>query len=110
MPVEADLGMAGTPCHPFSVQAAGRFAAGTVEDHPEYGVAMSSFLDWLQVFEPRCTVFEQVPGFKMPIYKGASESPYGRCLVPNCPAHVMHCPLYSSSNSTRIVNSSIVVT
>ena len=84
MPEQADLGMAGTPCHPFSSQNAARFQVGAVEDHPEYGVAMSSFLAWLRQFEPRCTVFEQVPGFRMPFSKGSSDTPMSRFLVLNC--------------------------
>ena len=83
MPVQADFAMAGTPCHPFSSQNGSRFLQGAVEGHAEYGIAMSSFLDWLKAFEPKCTVFEQVPGFLMPMSKGSSDTPYNRLLVPN---------------------------
>ena len=79
-PMEADLAIAGTPCHPFSTQLAGRCSVGKVENHKEFQVAMELFLRWMVTFEPACTIFEQVPGFDKPIQAGGAETPLDRPL------------------------------
>lgn len=70
-PQVPDLGMIGSPCHPFSTQRADRFVAGSVEAHAECKVAMSQMVNWLCRFEPRIAILEQVMGFDMPECKGA---------------------------------------
>ncbi len=78
-PEEVDFGICGTPCHPYSTQRAGRWAAtgaSSVTAHSEYSVAMSDFFEWFSVFTPRSVVFEQVMGFDKPLYAGATETPY----------------------------------
>ena len=80
-PEECDLAVAGTPCHPYSVMHSARFKAGTVEAHKEYEVSMRSFLHWLRKTEPRCVIFEQVPGFTKPFHEGSTETPVHRFLV-----------------------------
>ena len=77
-PTVADVSVAGTPCHPFSTQLAGRFAKGKVESHREFQVAMALFLRWMTAFQPAFTVFEQVPGFDKPIEAGGTETAYQR--------------------------------
>ena len=71
-PQVPDLGMIGSPCHPFSTQRSDRFSAGSVQAHAECKVAMCDMVDWLCCFEPRIAILEQVMGFDMPEYKGAS--------------------------------------
>ncbi|CAK9085091.1 unnamed protein product [Durusdinium trenchii] len=77
-PVQPDLGICGTPCHPYSTQRANRFAAGSVDEHKEFNVAMEQFLKWFERFEPKALVFEQVMGFQMPFIAGGSETPLSR--------------------------------
>ena len=77
-PVHADIGICGTPCHPYSTQRAGRFQAGSVEKHHECDVALKDFLDWLLRFQPSVQIFEQVLGFTMPFQTGSSETPMDR--------------------------------
>ena len=79
-PREPDIGICGTPCHPYSTQRAGRFKGDSVEQHAEYDVAMDQFLSWFKKFEPRAQIFEQVMGFEMPFEAGGDESPLSRFL------------------------------
>ena len=80
-PEDADLAIAGTPCHPYSTQRAGRFAAASVSEHPEFGVAMEDFMQWLLRFEPKAVIFEQVQGFRMPMVAGGQETPMDLLLA-----------------------------
>ena len=78
-PEHVDFGICGTPCHPYSTQRSGRWAASgpsAVTAHQEYSVAMADFFEWFTAFTPKVTVFEQVMGFAKPIHAGASMSPY----------------------------------
>ena len=80
-PYTPDLGLVGSPCHPFSTQRANRFVEGSVAAHSECKVAMEEMLEWLRVFEPRLAILEQVLGFDMPESKGAGPetTPKMRC-------------------------------
>lgn len=72
-PYGADFALVGSPCHPFSTQRADRFEPGTVEAHAECRVAMSEMVSFIQKYEPRVVVLEQVRGFLMPVSKGAGD-------------------------------------
>ena len=78
-PVQPDLAVCGTPCHPYSTQRADRFKPNSVASHHEYDVAMKDFMIWLRNLKPRALIFEQVDGFMMPIDKNTSQTPYDRC-------------------------------
>ena len=80
-PVSPDIGICGTPCHPFSRQRQGRFLQSSVEDHGEFDVSMSQFFSWMERFEPRAQVCEQVLGFDQPFHCGSSETPLQRFLA-----------------------------
>lgn len=73
-PCTPDLGLIGSPCHPFSTQRNGRFEPGSVQGHEECKVAMTEMLQWLVKFEPRVAFLEQVAGFDMPETKGGPQS------------------------------------
>ena len=77
-PVLADIGILGSPCHPFSTQRSHRFVEGAVEAHAEFDVAMKFFMSWIKEYEPCVQIFEQVMGFKLPFHRGASETPLSR--------------------------------
>jgi site-specific DNA-cytosine methylase len=79
-PVSVDVGMCGTPCHPFSTQRATRFQPESVEGHRECEVALSQFLRWLETFEPAVQIFEQVVGFSLPFSNECRETPLDRLL------------------------------
>ena len=78
-PVEPDLAISGSPCHPFSTMRAKRFSDGSVAAHPEYAVTARQLLDWYQKFEPRCMIAEQVLGFDMKMDAQDTKSPLNRC-------------------------------
>ena len=80
-PVHVDVGICGTPCHPFSTQRAGRFEPGSVEAHHECDIALGQFIRWLARFQPSVQIFEQVMGFTMPFTKGGSYTPLQRSFV-----------------------------
>ena len=74
-----DLLVTGSPCDPFSVYRAKRFASGSVKSHKDYDVTMSSVLDMYKKFEPHVGIFEQVLGFTQRLESGnSSASPYDR--------------------------------
>ena len=98
-PAGADVSVAGTPCHPFSTQLAGRYSKGKVQEHQEYEIAMKLFLQWMRTFEPAFTVFEQVPGFTKPMEAGGTETAYDR-PVRFCPQITK---LMSQGSSSSIV-------
>ena len=77
-PQTADLAVIGAPCHPFSVQRAKRFANGTVANHREYGVMTREVLDWLQLFEPKAVILEQVLGLGLKEDATDEETPLRR--------------------------------
>lgn len=79
--MEADLGICGTPCHPYSTQRAERFKSGSVDSHKEYDVAMEDFFGWFEAFQPRALIFEQVMGLNLPFEAGGQETPLSRFLV-----------------------------
>ncbi|CAE7463039.1 unnamed protein product, partial [Symbiodinium microadriaticum] len=62
-PETADLGVIGAPCHPFSVHRAKRRADGSVASHAEYKIMTQQVIKWLQTFQPKVCILEQVPGF-----------------------------------------------
>ena len=80
-PVDADIGICGTPCHPFSMQRSARFQPQSVEKHHECDVALKHFLTWMETFEPSVQIFEQVLGFSMPFETGSQETPLSRLRV-----------------------------
>ena len=57
-----DIGVAGLPCQPVSVQSAKRFRSGGVVEHPKFYL-YGQFVNYLRERSPRCGVFEQVLGF-----------------------------------------------
>ena len=79
-PETADLGIMGAPCHPFSTQRAKRYVTGSVAQHPEYDVMCQQVIRWLEVFEPRVVVLEQVEGFDEPEDKNDESTPFRRLL------------------------------
>ena len=81
-PVQADIGMCGTPCHPFSTQRSKRFAPDSVQQHAECDIALGQFLEWMETFEPVVQIFEQVVGFSLPFTTGGTETPLSR--LPAC--------------------------
>ena len=62
-PETADLGVIGAPCHPFSVHRAKRRADGSVASHAEYKIMTQQVIKWLQTFQPKVCILEQVLGF-----------------------------------------------
>ena len=77
-PVLADVGILGSPCHPFSRQRSGHWTEGSVEAHAEFDVSMQQCMEWLERFIPAVLVFEQVMGFTMPFHKNTKETPLAR--------------------------------
>lgn len=73
---EPDLGVVGSPCHPFSTQRAGRYAKDSVELHAEFKVTMRDVIQFIQIHTPKVLLSEQVAGFDKPIEKGSSHTPY----------------------------------
>ena len=80
-PVSADLGICGTPCHPYSTARPGRYQEGSVQKHAEFRVAMDEFMSWLQQYEPAVQIFEQVLGFNMPFVAGGTRTPLAELLA-----------------------------
>lgn len=62
----ADLAVVGTPCQPFSRQRVKRSATGSVRNHHGFATTFSDLLQWLQEFEPKSCVAEQVVGLHTP--------------------------------------------
>ena len=83
-PAVPDLGVSGTPCHPFSQLREGRFSRDSVEQHREFDVGVGQFMEWLSRLQPKCHVFEQVDGFMQPFDSTSSESPYQRRDFSQC--------------------------
>ena len=77
-PESPDIGILGTPCHPYSTQRSNRWAEGSVEKHAEFDVSMKQFLAWLEKFEPKAQIFEQVKGFEKPFHTNTTETPLDR--------------------------------
>ncbi len=75
-PEEVDLALVGTPCHPYSTQRADRYKESSVQSHHEFDIAMDGFLQWLETFEPKNVIFEQVMGFDKPLQAGSEDTPY----------------------------------
>ena len=73
-----DLLVTGTPCDPFSVQRAKRFADGQVKHHEDYSLTMESAVNMYLKYEPHVGVVEQVKGFIMPLASGDNATPYDR--------------------------------
>ena len=93
-PVTADVGILGSPCHPYSTQRTGRWKSGSVEDHREFQVGMQQFMGWLRRFEPKVQVFEQVLGFNMPFNSQTTETPLTR--QPGC-SKILRCIFWRCS-------------
>ena len=74
-PVQADVALLGSPCHPFSSQRSTRWTKGSVEGHPEFDISMSQSLTWIKAFLPGVLIYEQVMGFTQPFYEKGSETP-----------------------------------
>ena len=77
-PVLADVGILGTPCHPFSLQREGRWKQGSVDAHAEFDVSMCQSLAWMHKFQPAAVIFEQVLGFGKPFHSNTTETPLAR--------------------------------
>lgn len=75
-PSEADLGVVGSPCHPYSTQRSNRYSENSVSSHPEFGVSMEDTVNFIQKYEPKLVISEQVRGFDMPIEAGGTITPY----------------------------------
>ena len=89
----ADFALTGSPCHPFSRLRSNR--SGTVEQHHEYETTMSSLLDWVETFEPKAWVMEQVQGFDMKYDKDASDTPMRR------PGRLRCCSVVESKSKSK---------
>lgn len=66
---KCDLCVVGLPCQPASTHRAKRFATGVVVSHPKFEL-YNEFVEYLDTKAPRSVIFEQVPGFGMPMESG----------------------------------------
>lgn len=66
---KCDLCVVGLPCQPASTHRAKRFASGAVASHPKFEL-YNEFVVYLATKAPRSVIFEQVPGFGMPMESG----------------------------------------
>ena len=63
---EPDIGVIGTPCQPFSRQRNKRSADGSVRSHSKYETTFTDMMEWLNAFQPKTAIGEQVEGFMCP--------------------------------------------
>ena len=83
-PVNADLGVFGTPCDPFSLQRGKRFHDGSVKQHALYSVTFTDALNFLlDPGAPKAVIMEQVEGFNEPESDSESEIPMNRQVWKN---------------------------
>ena len=79
-PMPADVGICGTPCHPYSFQRVGRHRPGSVQGHAEFEVGMRTFLTWLEKHQPKAQIYEQVLGFCAPFHPNSTTTPMDKPL------------------------------
>lgn len=77
---DVPLACIGTPCQPFSRQRTKRSAENSVRSHSKFETTMTELSDWLQTFEPRCAICEQVEGIAMPESKSCRTTPLERLI------------------------------
>lgn len=75
LPHGVDFLCMGTPCPPFSRQRPKRFASGTVKQHRDANTTFMHAGAFLEKYEPRVAVLEQVEGFIMPMAAGETDTP-----------------------------------
>ena len=63
---DVDIGVAGSPCNPFSTQRSKRYVTGDVAAHESFEVTMVSVIGFYRTIEPKLGVTEQVAGFDQP--------------------------------------------
>ena len=78
---ECTLGCSGTPCKPFSIQRAKRYASGAVKEHKDAPLTQEALLEWLKDTSPQAGFFENVTGWDMPEEKGSDVTPLGRQVL-----------------------------
>ena len=59
------LGVTGSPCNPYSTQRNKRFSDGSIAGHSMTDTTMESVVSFYQLYEPHCSITEQVAGFGM---------------------------------------------
>ena len=79
---QCDLMVFGTPCQPYSTQRQKRWNEDSVMNHDLAARTFTDAYDLLAYFQPVSAVMEQTQGFDLPLYKGASETPMTRPVVP----------------------------
>ena len=75
---DCSLGIAGTPCKPYSLQRPKRFADGSVKGHRDHKLTESELVSWLAQTCPEAGFFENVPGWDMPEHVDEAETPMAR--------------------------------
>lgn len=57
-----DVAVCGTPCQPFSMQRTKRTLPGSVKNHGKFSTTMDDLVTWLEHYQPKTAVAEQVEG------------------------------------------------